>query len=79
MLDMVASYHRMQFQGTLLRQARDFGPLCPNSGPSIFFQKSDFYQLSSCTISEKTNDPILRKLSDRRTDRWTDRRTDVQD
>ena len=47
--------------------------------PQFFFQKSDFYQLSSCTISEKTNDPILRKLSDRRTDRWTDRRTDVQD
>ena len=28
-------------------------------------------QLSSCTISEKTNDPILRKLSDGWTDRWT--------
>ena len=25
-------------------------------------------QLSSCTISEKTNDPILRKLSNGRTD-----------
>ena len=25
-------------------------------------------QLSSCTISEKTNDPILRKLSERRTE-----------
>ena len=32
-------------------------------------------QLSPCTISEKTNDPILRKLSDGRTDRQTDRRT----
>ena len=29
-------------------------------------------QLSSCTISEKTNDPILRKLSDGRTDREMD-------
>ena len=29
-------------------------------------------QLSSCTISEKTNDPILRKLSDGRTDGQTD-------
>ena len=29
-------------------------------------------QLPSCTISEKTNDPILRKLSDGWTDRWTD-------
>ena len=32
-------------------------------------------QLSSCTILEKTNDPILRKLgdgpADGRTDRWT--------
>ena len=26
-------------------------------------------QLSSCTISEETNDPILRKFSDGRTDR----------
>ena len=33
--------------------------------------------LSSCTISEKTNDPILSKLSEGRTDRWTDRRTRV--
>ena len=29
-------------------------------------------QLSSCTISEKTNDPILGKLSDGQTDRQTD-------
>ena len=29
-------------------------------------------QLSSCTISEKNNDPILRKRSDGRTDRQTD-------
>ena len=33
-------------------------------------------QLSSCTISEKTNDPILRKLSDGQTNGWTDGRTD---
>ena len=32
-------------------------------------------QLSPCTISEKTNDPILRKLSDGWTDRWNDRQT----
>ena len=30
-------------------------------------------QLSSYTISEKTNDPILRELSDGQTDRQTDR------
>ena len=35
-------------------------------------------QLSLCTISEKTNDPILRRVSDRQTDRWTDGRTDGQ-
>ena len=33
-------------------------------------------QLLSCTISEKTNHPILRKLSDRRTDGGTDGGTD---
>ena len=33
-------------------------------------------QLLSCTISEKTNDPILTKFSDRRTDRQTNRQTD---
>ena len=32
-------------------------------------------QLSSCTISEKTNNPILRKLSDGRTDGQTDGQT----
>ena len=39
-------------------------------------------QLSSCTISEKPNDPILRKFSDGETDgqmnRRTDKRTDGQ-
>ena len=35
-------------------------------------------QLSSCTISEKNNDPILRKLSDGRTDRRTDGQRDEQ-
>ena len=33
-------------------------------------------QLSSCTISEKTNDPIFRKFSDEWTDRWSDGQTD---
>ena len=48
-------------------------------------------QLSSCTISEKTNDPILRKFSDGQTDGqtsreinrwadgWTDKQTDESD
>ena len=31
--------------------------------------------LSSCIISEKTNDSILRKLSDEQTDRWMEEQT----
>ena len=34
-----------------------------------------YSQLSSCKISEKTNDPILRKLSDRGTDRQMEGQT----
>ena len=52
-----------------------FDPFDPNSGQQIFFFKNMASlvarchgQLSSSTISEKTNDPILRKLSDGRTD-----------
>ena len=53
-----------------------FRLICPKFGPPIFFffLKPDssvtiyHCQLSSSTISEKTNDPILRKLSDGRTD-----------
>ena len=36
-------------------------------------------QLSSYTLSEKTNDPNLRKLSDGWTDRQMDRQTDKSD
>ena len=60
-------------------QKPHFGPdlrsFSPNLGCQKIFLKNlassvtRFYgQLSPCTISEKTNDPILRKLSDR----WTD-------
>ena len=35
-------------------------------------------QLSSCIISEKTNDSILRKLSDGQTDGWTEEQTQWQ-
>ena len=37
------------------------------------------YGQLSCTISEKTNDPILRKLSDGRKDGQTDRQMDKSD
>ena len=92
-LDIVASYHCMQFQGKLTNQTwengkkpsfwPDFGPFDPNLGCQIFFFFFFFFfrnlawsvtryhvQLSPCTISEKTNTPILRKLSDGRTDVW---------
>ena len=86
MLDIVAAYHYMQFQGNLLIQIQEnnkklyfvpaLGPLDPNSGRKIFFFKNlaspvarYHGQLSSCTISEKTNYPILKKLSDGQTNR----------
>ena len=53
----------------------NFGPLDPDSGRYIFFinlaSSGTRYhgQLSSCTMSEKTNDPILRKLCDGQTER----------
>ena len=99
-LDIVASYHCMQFQGKLIKQTwenckkpsfkPDFGPFGPNLGPNfiylfIFFLKNlapsvtrYHCQLSSCTILEKNNDPILRKRSDERTYRRTDGRESVQ-
>ena len=92
MLDIVAAYHYMQFQGNLLIQIQENNkklyfvpalcPLDPNSGRKIFFFKNlassvarYHGQLSSCTISEKTNYPILKKLSDGQTNRQTFHRT----
>ena len=49
---------------------------------SLFFKNlalsvTTYYgQLSSCTISEETNDLILKKLGDRQADGRTDRLTD---
>ena len=61
------------------------GPVGPNVGPpKIFFKNlassvTRYHgQLSSCTISEKSNDRILRKLSDERTGRRTEGQTDGQ-
>ena len=61
----------------------DFGPLHPTFGRQFSFFKNlatsatrCHGQLSSRTISEKNNGPILRKLSDGRTDRRTDGQTD---
>ena len=61
----------------------NFGPFGPNSGRQFFFffflnmapSVSRYHgQLSSCTIPEKTNHPILTKLSDGLTDGRTDGR-----
>ena len=56
----------------------DFGPFGPNSGCQIFFPQdlapsvTRFHgHLWSCTILEKTNDPILRKQTEGQTC-WSD-------
>ena len=87
MLDIVARYHCMQFQGKSMIQTQenykkshfrpDLDPLGLNLGRQFFFSK--ICQLPSCTISENANDPILRKFSDRRTVRQRDRYTDETD
>ena len=66
------------------------GSFGPNSGRQFFFFFFFFKnlvpsvtryhgQLSSSTISEKTNDPVLRKFSEGRTDRQTERQKDESD
>ena len=79
----------MQLQGKLMIQTQEngkkphfwphLGSLSQNSGCHFFLNLALSVtryhgQLSSCTISEKTNDPILRKVSDGRTDRQIDGR-----
>ena len=62
----------------------NLGSLGPNSGPQFFFKNLPLSvtryhgQLPSCRISEKTNDPILRKFSDRQTGRQADRQAGRQ-
>ena len=55
--------------------------LGPNLGCPIFFPPVTRYhgQLSSCKLLEKTNDPILRKLSHGWTDRQVDGKADKSD
>ena len=56
-----------------------------NSGQQFFFKNlasstSRYYgQVLPYSISEKTNDPILRKFSDGQTDRQADRQMDKSD
>ena len=90
MLEIVASSHCMQFQGKLMIKTQEnggkphFGPnyarLAQILAAKLFFKNLALSvtryhgQLSSCTISKKTNDPILRKISDGRTDGQKDER-----
>ena len=85
MLEIAASHCCMKFQGKLMIQTQekpqlgpDLGPLSPHSSHQFFFfffknltlSVTRYYgQLSLWTMLEKTNDPTLRKLCDR----WTDR------
>ena len=94
MLYVVASNHFMQFQGKLKNQTlengkktsfrHNFGPFGPGS-PAFFFKYLALSvtryhgQVSSCTILEKTNNPISRKLSERQKDRQRDRLMDKSD
>ena len=92
MLDIVVSYHCMRFQGKLQNQIWDNGKklvlgliLAHLVPPKNFFKNLApsvtryHVQLSSCTTSEKTNDPVLRKLRDRQINRGTDRRVILLD
>ena len=92
MLDIVANYNRIQFQERITVQTQangekphfgfDLGPLNTNLGRQFFVKTLGLSvtghhgQISTCIISEKTNDKILRKFSDDgQTRRGTDRRT----
>ena len=92
MLDIVANYHRIQFQERIMVHSQangekphfgfDLGPLNPNLGRQFFVKTlalsvTGYHgQVSTCIISEKTNDTILRKFNDDgQTHRGTDRRT----
>ena len=87
MLDIVASYHCIQSQGKLKNKTWENGKKTifePDSGPNSgchFFPPPKNLGLSltkyyglvlSCTISEKTNGPVLSKLNEGRTDWRTD-------
>ena len=55
-----------------------FWPIFPIFGVKRFFKKNPALSctrlgpLTPCWVSEKSNEPIPRKLPDRRKDRWTD-------
>ena len=60
-VDIVAIYHRMQFQGQLMNQTREngkkpsfrtnFGPFGPNLGPKNFFHRLYLYYMLEIVAS----------------------------
>ena len=64
MLDVVGRYHCMQFKVIIQNQF-----FLKNLASSVTRYHG---QLSSCIITEKINDPILKEFSDRRTEGQTD-------
>ena len=69
MLDIVVSYYWMQFQRKIMIQTKENGKK-PHFGPD----------LGPSGPTEKANDPILRKFSERRTDGGQrDKQTDGQE
>ena len=77
-LGTVLSDHHVQFSGKLINQTSEnreklnFGPDFDSLGPNMPPLPKYHGQLSSCTMSEKANDPILKRLSDGQTDEKTD-------
>ena len=77
-LGTVLSDHHVQFSGKLINQTSEnreklnFGPDFDSLGPNMLPPPKYHGQLSSCTMSEKANDPILKRLSDGQTDEKTD-------
>ena len=69
---------KLNINGKKISFGPDLGPLDQNSGSQFFFKNLALSvpryhgQLSSCRLSEKASDSVLRKLGDGRTDRQTD-------
>ena len=79
MIDIVASVSQTwENGGEKTSFGSDFGPFGQMQAAKGFFKNLALSvtrypdQVSSCTISEWTNDPLLRKLSDEWTDKWLD-------
>ena len=89
MLDIVASYHCMQYQGELMNQTWEnskknsfgfeFGPFDPNLGHQFFFSKIWLCQPLDIMVSyhhvQYQKKLMIQSWENLVTDGWTDRRT----